>query len=114
VNITWSIPIKKAQASEMTVEQYIKYVFGKQGSTAIKIAKAESGMRCDAVTNEPNKTVSIGLFQINSVHYKKYKLTDVSSCRGNIDIAKQIYDDWGGWEAWSTYKNGSYKNQKTE
>lgn len=107
--------LKKAYAAElkpeqMTTEQYICWKFGKDCKMALAISQAENGTRqCDRLTIEPNHTVSIGLFQINTVHFKQYPLKQLITCQGNIDAAKDIYDKQGNWEAWSTYKNNSYK-----
>lgn len=105
VNITW---IKKAQASEMTVEQYACSK-GWNCKIALAVAKAESGQRCDAQNVNTNKTLDLGYMQINSVHLKKgWKVTELLDCKKNIDYAYEIYEAQG-FEPWSSYKNGSYK-----
>ena len=102
--------VRVAKASELTTEQYIRLVFGKDGKTAVAIAKAESGLRCDAQNvNKGTNSLDIGAMQINSVHLRKgWKVADLLDCHKNVDLAYEIYKG-SGWGAWSTYKNGSYK-----
>ena len=92
-------------------EKKICDTFGLHCREAIAIVKAESGMREDAMNINTNGTVDLGLFQINSIHYKKVgcSLKEVTTIDGNIKCAKQIYDA-SGWNAWSAYNNGSYLN----
>lgn len=110
----------KAKAAELPKEltktQYIVQVFGKKEAfTAIAIAKAESGLRCDAQgINKGTNSLDAGLFQINSVHLRKgWKVTDLMNCKKNTDHAYEIFQS-SGWGAWSTYKNGAYKAQLPE
>jgi len=102
--------IRTAKASELTTEQYIRLVFGKEGRTAVAVAQAESGMRCDAQNvNKGTNSLDLGVMQINSVHLRKgWKVADLLDCHKNVDLAYEIYKG-SGWGAWSTYKNGSYK-----
>lgn len=97
--------VRTAKAAEMTTEQYIRLVFGKEAPIALAVAKAESGMRCDAQNvNKGTNSLDAGLFQINSVHLKKgWKIADLLDCRKNTDYAKQIRDG-SGWCAWVTYQ----------
>ena len=68
---------------------------------AIAIAKAESGMRCGAVGVNKNGTIDRGIFQLNSAFHPP-----LFNCLDNIKKAKQIYDQWGSFNAWTTYRNG--------
>ena len=72
---------------------------------AIAIAKAESGLRCEAVNVNRGGSVDKGVFQLNSVHTAKGNLDD---CLEGIKIAKVIYDRQG-WSPWVAYTNKSYK-----
>lgn len=95
--------IKTAKAEELTTEQYIRLVFGKDAPTALLVAKAESGMRCDAQNvNKGTNSLDAGLFQINSVHLKKagWKIGDLLDCHRNTDMAYKIFKG-SGWGAWS-------------
>jgi len=69
---------------------------------AMAIAKAESGMRCDAVS----PTSDFGPMQINIIHKWRGNIYD---CTENLLIAKQIFDEQG-WNPWVTFKNERYKN----
>lgn len=107
--------IHKAKAEtinpdKLNTEDYICYKFGPACKMALAISQAENGTRqCDRITVEPNNTVSIGLFQINSIHFNKYPLSQLITCQGNVNAALDIYDNWNSWQPWSVYKNGSYK-----
>ena len=109
---------KKAEAKEkkpvdMSTEEYITYVFGSEAPLALKIANAESGMRCDAQNvNRGTNSLDVGVFQINSVHLKKgWKVGDLLDCHKNIEYAKDIRDD-SGWCAWTTFRKAYPKKCK--
>ncbi len=76
---------------------------------ALAVAKAESGMKPDAIGFNKG-SVDIGIFQINSVHYKKdiCKLEKIVTPEGNVDCAYNIWKD-SGWYPWSVFKNGAFK-----
>lgn len=101
----------KANTAAMSTEEYICFVFGaKECPTALAIAQAESGLRCDAQNvNKGTNSLDLGVMQINSVHLKKgWKVADLLNCHKNIDLAFEIYQG-SGWNAWTTYTNKSYK-----
>lgn len=77
---------------------------------ALAVSHAENGTRqCDRFGVNNNKTIDVGLFQINSIHLKKgYKLSDVMDCDKNIKIALEIFKRQG-WKPWVAYTNGAYK-----
>lgn len=75
--------------------------------TAIAVAKAESGMRCNATNTNKNNSVDSGIYQINSIHKAKYQGKDIFDCEVNIEIAYQIYKAQG-WNPWVAYLNKSY------
>lgn len=95
------------------VEQYICDKFGTDCKTALAVSWAENGTRqCDRVNINSNKTLDVGVFQINSVHMKKgFTLSDLADCKKNVDIAFGIFKVQG-WTPWVAYKNGSYKKNK--
>lgn len=70
------------------------------------IAYAESSGDTDINSNFPGED-SRGLFQINEAHGFDF---DWDDARANANMAKDIYDDAGGWSPWGAYTNGSYKN----
>ena len=80
-------------------ERIIFEVFGEDAEVAIRIAKAESGLNCRAVGDSGK---SIGLFQINKVHWHKYG--NLYDCRENARAAYDIYKA-SFWYPWSVYKN---------
>ena len=96
---------KKAVAKEQTLEEYI-CTFDWDCQTALAVARAESGMRCDAQNVNRSNSLDAGLFQINSVHLRKgWRIGDLLNCRQNTEYAFEIYQG-SGWSAWSVCKNG--------
>ena len=75
---------------------------------AIAIMKAESNGDNTAFNINTNGTIDLGLFQINSIHYKTKgcSLQEVSTIKGNIDCAYSIFKK-SGWSAWSSFNNGA-------
>lgn len=69
--------------------------------TAIRIAKAESGLRTDAINKNSNGTFDIGIFQINDVHSKRISRTDRFDYEKNIKFAYKLRTEQGNWNAWS-------------
>ena len=95
------------------IEKYICHVFGIYNcKTALAIAKAESGLREDAININTNNTIDVGIFQINTVHFKKYgcSLKDLVDAYKNTDCAYSIYKANGNFGAWVGFTNGSFKN----
>lgn len=93
-----------------TVEAMIKETFGKDAKVALAVSHAENGTRqCDRIHVNNDKSVDIGIFQLNSVHFAKgYSVKDFANCKKNIEIAYQIFQKQG-WSPWVAYKNNSYK-----
>jgi len=92
------------------VEKYIYTVFGIENyKIAIAIARAESGLREDAININTNNTIDLGIFQINQVHYKKEgcALKDIVTYKGNVDCAYKIYKS-SGWSPWVAFKSGAF------
>lgn len=106
--------IKKAEAevktvAEMTTEDYICYRFGPDCKMALAVSQAENGTRqCDRFGVNTNKTIDVGVFQLNSVHLKKgYTLADFMDCKKNTDIAFEIFQAQG-WNPWVAWQNKNY------
>lgn len=96
---------------ETDTEKYIYEVFGIENyKIAIAIARAESGLRDDAIGINPG-SVDIGVFQINSTHFKQEgcSLAEVATIQGNIDCAYQIYQA-SGWNPWVVFQSGAFTN----
>ena len=87
-----------------TIEQKICEKFKEDCQVAVAVAKAESGLRCDAVSS----TNDHGLFQINAVHFPKFAGKSPYDCDANIEVAYQIYKRQGFYP-WTVYRTGSYK-----
>jgi hypothetical protein len=90
-----------------------KYICDKWGvydcKTALAVAKAESGFREDAININTNNTIDVGIFQINSVHFKKAgcSIKDLVDQYKNVDCAYTIYKDQG-FTPWVAFNNGNY------
>lgn len=91
------------------IEEEIRKTFPEDPERAVAIAKAESGLRIDAVNPEQHKGCkgSIGIMQIACVH----NIEDIDALKDpivNLKKAREIYDR-EGWQPWGAYTNGSYK-----
>lgn len=99
-----------AEAKELTNEEYIRAKFGDHGDVAVAIAKAESGLREDAIGQNTNGTIDVGCWQVNSIHLKKENLTleTLLDCKKATDW---VYDNlylYQGFNPWVAFKTGSY------
>lgn len=77
----------------------------KQILIAIRIAKAESGLRPDAIGKNRNGTYDMGVFQINDVHSKRISRADRLNFEKNIRFAFQLRKEQGNWNAWSVCRS---------
>lgn len=106
-------PIEYTAEVDTPLKQYICDKFGAMDcKIALGIAQAESGFRSDAFNINTNDTIDIGVFQINSVHFKQAgcSLEEVVFANKNVDCAYSIWKA-SGWKAWSAYNNSSYLAQ---
>ena len=76
--------------------------------TMIRIAKAESGLRPDAIHYNNNGTYDIGVFQINDVHSKSISRADRFDYVKNIDYAWELQTRQG-FNPWVVYTKGIVK-----
>jgi hypothetical protein len=69
--------------------------------TMIRIARAESGLRADAMNRNSNGTFDLGVFQINDVHSKRISRADRLDFEKNIRFAYTLYQEqgFGPWSA---------------
>lgn len=106
---------KEVDPADMTTEEYICYKFGKDCKMALAVSQAENGTRqCDRFGVNTNRTIDIGVFQINSVHMKKgYTLKDLSDCHKNTDVAYEIFQAQG-FTPWVVFQTGAYKRFLTK
>jgi len=78
--------------------------------TMIKIAKAESGLRADAMNKNTNGTFDLGVFQINDCHSKRISRADRLDYEKNITFAYQLHQEQGHkFTAWSVWNKGLIK-----
>ena len=85
------------------IKQLICKYFGNECELAVRIARAESGLRENAIGDHGS---SLGLFQVNFVHWHKVNC-NLLEAECNIKLAKQIRDG-SSWLAWSVYKNKTF------
>lgn len=93
------------------IEKYICEKWGLMDcKTALAIAKAESGLKCDAININTNGTVDLGLYQLNTTHLKKggdWTLANMGDCYKNVDLAYKLFQEQG-WNPWVVYLTGAY------
>jgi len=104
--------VTTVQAKEVAVEtivrtenqqirDYIKQVFGDQSDNALKILECENaGLNPKAINHNRNGSTDHSIFQVNSIHTKRYGEEFKTNWRANIDVAYKIYQA-SGWSAWS-------------
>lgn len=105
------------------VEKYrplFKQEFGTSYKTAMAICMKESELIADQFHQnyDKNSTTDHGLCQINL--YWNYtniegatdqeKINNLYNPEYNVKLAKKIFDGWQNFEAWTCYKNGSYRD----
>ena len=100
--------IHQAYAEELSNEEYIRMKFGNHGDIAVAVAKAESGLREDAVHQNNNGTIDVGCWQVNSIHLGKVKLETLLDCKKATDW---VYDNlylYQGFNPWYAFTTGAY------
>jgi hypothetical protein len=122
----WPVVVTERTRSESAVEaqvdqngqglsawqQYACQKFGPDCRLALAIQRAENPQgKCEIYHYNSNGTLDWGYFQINTVHLERpgLNLRDLLDCKANIDFAYQLYREKGGFEPWSTFKNGRYR-----
>ena len=99
------VAVVEELSSEERIVKAIHETFPEDAETALKIAKAESGMNALATNSKDSHkgcTGSFGLFQIACIHGNKDKLYDVDY---NIKVAKELYEQ-NGWQPWGVCHDG--------
>lgn len=91
------------------VEQMILDTFGLENyKIARAIAKAESGLRCNAMHVNSNNTVDYGLFQLNSIHWDRFGgLENLVTCEQQIKSAYELFIEQG-FNPWVVFNTGSF------
>jgi len=103
VPTTATIKPERQHISDQNIEQEICDVFGPDCRVAIAIAKAESGLNCNAVS----PTNDHGVFQLNAVHMPKFNGKSPYDCKANIEVAYRIFKEQG-FGPWAAYTNKSF------
>lgn len=104
---------KQLNVPEMStdIERYICDKFGVMDcKTALAVAKAESGMNCNAFNVNSNGSVDFSIFQLNSVHLKKggeWTLENMANCYKNVDLAYEMWKEQG-FQPWVAFTSGGY------
>ena len=115
--------------SHSQLEQLWVLAGGSQATadTAAAIAQAESGGNTSAILNTAYPKLpgyhapgpgalpeySVGLWQINELAHPTYTTTQLLTPVGNANAAAKIANGGASFSAWSTFKNGAYKNYLT-
>jgi hypothetical protein len=101
---------KDLEGDKKEIGDYIVEVFGDHAHVALAVAKAESGLNCSALNVNTNGTVDFSVMQVNSIHMKKgYKLSELTDCKRNVDIAYEIFQSHGNsFNPWVAFTNGSF------
>ncbi len=95
------------------IEEYICDKWGPyECKVALAVARAESGMREEAYGINTNNTIDVGIFQINTVHFKKEgcHLKDLTDQYKNVDCAYQIWEQQS-WRPWVAFTSGAFKEK---
>lgn len=97
---------------ETDIEKYICEKFGEDCLTAIAVARAESGLRADALNSNDGtpRNVDVGIFQINLKFHEKREgcsLGELTDQFKNVDCAYQIYQEQG-FNPWVAYQRGMH------
>lgn len=95
-------PIVGAPTTEHeAIVAYIKQVFGDQSDNAFKILSCENAkLNPKAINHNRNGSTDHSIFQVNSIHTKRYGDAFKTDWKANIDVAYKIYQA-SGWSAWS-------------
>jgi hypothetical protein len=93
-------------------EQIILDVFGLEDyKVARAVAKAESGLNCEAINVNTNGTIDYGSFQLNSVHFERFGgLKNLVTCEQQVKAAYELYLEQG-WNPWVVFNTGRFKGE---
>jgi hypothetical protein len=93
-------------------QQYACTKFGPDCRVALAIQRAENPQgKCEIYHYNSDGTLDWGYFQINTVHLQRpgLNLRDLLDCKANIDFAYLLYREKRGFNPWSTYNTGKYR-----
>jgi hypothetical protein len=97
-----NIDIEARKGNTDAAEDLVRLTFPEDPDTAVRIARRESGLRCDA--DNPTSSAS-GIMQLMSIHAPRANRMGVTwwevqySCLANLTVARAMYDE-GGWRPW--------------
>lgn len=88
---------------EIAIDAIVQNFPGSIAGQAVNVARCESSLDPGAVSPGGG---NFGLFQINSVHQglvqsMGYSWNDILNPYINADVAREIYDEAGGWGPWA-------------
>jgi hypothetical protein len=129
LKMEWSYPVevKKREMISPQVVQIVlqypgkvdtpikRYICDKFGvyecQTALAIAEAESKFNELATNLNGGKSLDLGIFQINQVHWKRpgCSLKELVDAYKNVDCAHSIWKEQG-WTPWVAFLNKSFVN----
>lgn len=96
-------PTPIPDATYENVAKYIIDVFSPSGKQAVqealRVAFCESGWRAEAYNYNTNKTHDFSVFQVNSIHTKRFGESYYHDWQTNIRTAYKIYLEQG-WRPW--------------
>ena len=93
-------------------QEYACRKFGSDCRVALAIQRAENPEgKCEIYHYNSDGTLDWGYFQINTVHLQRLglNLRDLLDCKANIDFAYHLYQEKRGFNPWSTYNSGKYR-----
>ena len=84
---------------ERTPEEVIKYFFTDNYEEAIKVARCENRGLNQAAVNDNGSSTDHGIYQINSIHEKRFGSGFKTSVYENVRVAYLIYreQNWSPW-----------------
>ena len=106
VKMARAAELTESQIDSMTPKEYIVYKFGKDSDIALKVANGEGlNHPCNDWNPNNNKSIDVGVFRINSIHFKRpgVNITTMSDCHKNIDFAHILFKEQG-WCPWVAYQ----------
>ena len=93
--------VEAPKTEKEQIVAYIKQVFGDQSGNAFKILSCENAnLNPKAINRNRNGSTDHSIFQVNSIHTKRYGSAFKTDWKANIDVAYKIYKA-SGWSAWS-------------
>lgn len=94
-------PTPEPKTEKQEIIEYIVEVFGEDAPDAFNVLFCENrSLKTDAINENRNGTTDHSLFQINSIHTKRFGNDFKTDWRANVDVAHQIFTEQG-WSPWA-------------